>query len=323
MDRSSHHYSCNTSKDYWQKRYRKLTGNRSLPRDTTPLRYPGGKGSLKYFLANTLIDNGIDGGELIEPFCGGSGASIPQLVSGLISRLHLNDANPAVAAFWECVFFDTDALVNLIRHNRVTVNQWHRHREVIMNQQEASRLELGFAAFFMNRCNRSGLLTSGPIGGFQQLGRYKIDCRFNKDDLISRIEKLGALGDRVTISCDDACDYLSGLPEARLRQSLVFIDPPYVNQGSNLYKGFSFDTADHRRLADFVKPHQWHWLITYDDHPLIHQLYAERAKGVVEFSYQMQQAKFGRELFVASSHCRIPFPPQEQASVLQPAAAAR
>lgn len=308
MNRADHHYACNTARDYWHSKYKSLTGRRNLPRDCTPLRYPGGKGSLKYFLANTLLENELDGGTLIEPFCGGASGSLPLLVTGHINHLHLNDANPAIAAFWHSVFFDTHALASLIKYTPVNMQHWHRCRDAIDHPEDASTLELGFAAFFMNRCNRSGLLTSGPIGGYQQKGNYKLDCRYNKTNLIARIERLGNLADHATVSCKDACDFLSGLGEKKLRQSLIFIDPPYVRQGYNLYKQFSFKPEDHQRLAEFIKPKDWHWLITYDDHPLIHSLYAERAKGVVELSYQMQQAKFGREIFVASSHCRIPFP---------------
>ena len=309
MSRATHHYACDTARDYWHTKYQSLTGRRYLPRDCTPLRYPGGKGSLKYFLANTLLDNELDGGTLIEPFCGGAGASLPLLIAGHVNRLHLNDVNPAVAAFWHSVFFDTYALISLIKYTPVTMQQWHRCREAIEHPEDASTLELGFATFFMNRCNRSGLLTSGPIGGYQQLGNYKLDCRYNKADLIARIERLGRLANHVTVSCKDACDFLSGLGEEELLQSLIFIDPPYVRQGHNLYKRFSFEPEDHQRLAEFIKPRNWYWLITYDDHPLIHSLYAERTQGVVELSYQMQQAKFGRELFVASAHCRVSFPP--------------
>jgi len=308
MTKATQDYDHKTVRDYWIARYRSLTNRRHLPRDCSPLRYPGGKGSLKYFLANTLFENRFEGATLIEPFCGGAGASLPLLIAGHIRSLHLNDSNPAVAAFWHSVFFDTYALASLVKYTPVTMRQWHRCREVIDHHREASTLELGFAAFFMNRCNRSGLLTSGPIGGYQQTGKYKLDCRYNKENLISRILSLGTLARKVTVSCDDACSFLSNFDDNILNQSLIFLDPPYVKQGHNLYKKYSFEPADHERLANFIKPKPWHWLITYDDHPLIHRLYAERARDVVELSYQMQQAKFGRELFVASAHCRISLP---------------
>ena len=308
MARRTTIYDCRLSKEFWRNTYLKVSGGKALPRDLTPLRYPGGKGALKYFLANTVYHNGLFGKTFVEPFCGGAGASLPLLEDGVIANLHLNDANPAVAAFWESVFFDTDALISLIGTTPVTIDQWYRWREVMMTPDESSRLELGFATFFMNRCNRSGLLFGGPIGGLEQMGNYKIDCRFNRVNLIGRIRTLAKHRNKVTVSNLDACEFLKSLGNDVCSDSLIFIDPPYVSQGKNLYKTFSFGESEHERLAKYIKPKKWRWLITYDDHPVVHRLYAERARGVIEFSYQMQQAKLGRELLVASSYCRIPFP---------------
>lgn len=310
MNRRDSSFACNSAKDFWKLSFQKAFRREKLPRDLTPLRYPGGKGSLKYFLANIVHANGKTEGTLIEPFCGGAGASIPLLDAGIISRLYLNDANPAIAAFWDSVFNDTYAFISLIVSTPITIDQWHRWKEVINCPEEASTLELGFAAFFMNRCNRSGLLSGGPIGGLKQTGNYKIDCRFNRSALIERVETIGRHRDKVVVSCEDACDLLSGLDESVASDALIFLDPPYVVQGGNLYKGNVFDEAKHRQLAEFIKCQAWRWVITYDDHPLIHSLYAERTMGVLELSYLMQQAKIGRELLVASSLCRIPLPPQ-------------
>lgn len=281
---------------------------KKLPRDTTPLRYPGGKGSLKYFLANVVDVNGLRGQSIVEPFCGGAGASIPLLLTGIVSKLYLNDANPAVAAFWKILIEDTEALINLVRHTPVTVEQWRWWKEVLSHPVDASDLELGFAAFFMNRCNRSGLLAGGPIGGLDQSGDYKIDCRFNREELVSRIQEIALHREKIVVNNTDACGYLRSLAPDVTDNSLIFIDPPYVVQGRNLYKGTVFDEPKHRELADYIKLKDWRWLITYDDHPLIHQLYAERTRGVFELSYLMQQAKIGRELLVASTHCRVPLP---------------
>lgn len=308
MSRREQSYGCKEAKEYWKSAYEKSFERKGLPRDLTPLRYPGGKGSLKYFLANILAFNDLQGKTLIEPFCGGAGASIPLLVTGAIERLYLNDADPAIAAFWHSLFFDTSAFVNLVNSVPVTVEEWYRWREVLQCRDSSSQLELGFAAFYMNRCNHSGLLNGGPIGGFDQTGNYKIDCRFNRKVLINRIETIASFRDRVFISDLDACVLLSTVPSHHMDEALIFIDPPYVVQGKNLYKGTVFDEVKHRELADYIKPKDWRWVITYDDHPLIHNLYAERTLGVLELSYIMQQAKIGRELLVASSHCRIPLP---------------
>jgi hypothetical protein len=40
-----------------------------------------------------------------------------------------------------------------------------------MAQEEHDDLEVGFATFFLNRTNRSGILNGGIIGGRDQVGR--------------------------------------------------------------------------------------------------------------------------------------------------------
>lgn len=305
-------FACDMAKEYWKRRFKKHTGLDALPRDLTPLRYPGGKGSLKYFLANIIIDNNLYGKGLVEPFCGGGGASIPLLVSGVVGKLYINDASPAIYSFWKSVFFDTDNFIRLIESCKVDVENWRLHKEVVKRPFEHTDLELGFSTFFLNRCNRSGLLFSGPIGGMGQAGKYKIDCRFNKKNLISRVEKISSYRDRVCVSGNDACEYMNGLSSRVVNNSLIFMDPPYVGQGGNLYKEHSFDEEGHERLSNYIKPKLWKWVITYDDNELIHKLYAERALGVIEISYLMQSLKMGRELLIAAMHCKIPFPGNEK-----------
>ncbi|MAP34775.1 MAG: DNA methyltransferase [Halomonas sp.] len=304
-------FGCDMAKNYWKKRFKKLTGVQVLKRDLTPLRYPGGKGSLKYFLANILVDNDLYGKTLVEPFCGGAGASIPLLAAGMIDHLYLNDKSPAIFNFWKNVFFNTDEFLSLIQKCDISLKEWGHQKNIASKPNGYSSVEVGFSTFFLNRCNRSGLLSAGPIGGMDQSGRYKIDCRFNKENLIDRIEQIASFRDKVSVSGHDASKFLETLNNETLSNSLIFIDPPYVVQGENLYKDCSFDERDHERFAQYIKQKAWKWVITYDDHPLIHALYAERAVGVIELSYLMQSAKVGRELLVASTHCRIPFPKED------------
>lgn len=299
---------CDELKKFWLKRFLARGIGKSLPRDCSPLRYPGGKGSLKYFLADAVFENFREHKTLIEPFCGGAGASIPLLVSGIVSELRLNDMNPAIANFWQSSIFDTDNFINLLLSTQVNIKTWQHYKSAIQKPESISTLEHGFAAFFLNRTNRSGLLIGGPIGGIKQNGKYKLDCRFNKEKLANRIKRIARYRDKIKISNLDAVEFLRRTPESALNDALVFLDPPYVKHGYNIYRKYSFSLQDHRKLAEYVKNKQWPWIITYDDETLIHDLYSERAKGVIEYSYYMQQAKIGRELILSSSTCRLSLP---------------
>lgn len=300
--------------EVWKRRFMSRGLGKILPRDVSPLRFPGGKASLKYFLADVVCDNNLQDKTLVEPFCGGCGATLPLLIGKVVSVLRINDANPAIAAFWHAVFYDTDNFLQLLYETPVDLETWMAFKTDLKNPQALSKLELGFRAFYLNRTNRSGLINGGPIGGRSQSGKYKINCRFNKVDLISRIERLSSFRGQVEVSNTDAIDLLQQLGARKLRNALVFLDPPYVRQGYNIYRKYCFREEDHRRLANYLKQKKWRWLLTYDDCELIHSLYSERKHGVLEYSYYMQTAKIGRELILASSVCRIPHPPSENMS---------
>jgi D12 class N6 adenine-specific DNA methyltransferase len=69
-------------------------------RSRSPLRYPGSKARFARFIAQALRLNGLRNQVLVEPFCGGASMSIALLEAGVVSEIALNDADPAIAAFW-------------------------------------------------------------------------------------------------------------------------------------------------------------------------------------------------------------------------------
>jgi DNA adenine methylase len=66
----------------------------------SPLRYPGGKAKLFPFVKSLIAGNGLLGGEYVEPYAGGAGIGIELLAKGYVSRLHINDINRPLVAFW-------------------------------------------------------------------------------------------------------------------------------------------------------------------------------------------------------------------------------
>ncbi len=63
--------------------------------------------------------------------------------------------------------------------------------------------------FFLNRTNISGVIKGGIIGGYKQLGKYKIDARFNKSDLIDRIHKIASFKHRIVVSNLDGLAFIN------------------------------------------------------------------------------------------------------------------
>ena len=148
-----------------------------MPITDTPLRYPGGKTQMTPLVLDIVHTNGLAQGFYCEPFAGGAGIACRLLVSGAVSEVSINDIDRAIYAFWYSVLNEPDQLCELIERTPVTMNEWRRQRAVYLRQEEADIADLGFATFFLNRTNRSGIINGGVIGGEKQTGEWGIDAR--------------------------------------------------------------------------------------------------------------------------------------------------
>lgn len=249
----------------------------------TPLRYPGGKGRLGAWLAEVIKLNRLQNGTYIEPYAGGAGAAVFLLSNNYIDRIVINDADPVIYAFWKAVLHDTERLINLIQNTPVTMETWHTQRSIVDSGDTADLTALGFATFFLNRTNRSGIIKGGVIGGKDQTGPYKIDARYKTEDLILRMRRLETLKDRISLFNLDAMDLLEARDVGRNNNSLTYLDPPYYQKGSQLYRNH-YKPEDHKHIAEKVQAMDTPWLVTYDNCEPIRNLYQE--SNCVEFSLQ-------------------------------------
>ncbi len=274
----------------------------------SPLRYPGGKAVLSDFLAATIEANGMEDCTYVEPFAGGAGAAINLLLAGSVSRIVLNDADRSVWSFWRAILDHTEEFVRLIHDTPVTVDEWRRQRG-IYQAQGAGVVPLGFEAFFLNRCNRSGILTNGSvIGGLDQTGKWKIDARYYKAALIRRIEGIAARRNRILVHRLDAIEFLRGHIVSKRERSrfFIYLDPPYFVKGSRLYLNY-YDPEDHARLAGFLRRlRNVRWLVTYDNVPEIHALYAWRPATNFSLHYSAATSREGSEIVIPSEGLALP-----------------
>ncbi len=272
----------------------------------SPLRYPGGKSSMLDLTSAILRLNGLERSHYAEPYAGGCGLALSLLYGGHVADIHINDIDPSIWAFWYCVLHETDALIALIEKTPVTIKQWLKQREIHRRQDSTDWLALGFSAFFLNRTNRSGIIkAAGVIGGMSQKGNYKIDCRFNREDLARRIMRVRKYRDRIHLSNVDGLRFLNRCEKHLPVDSLLFIDPPYYKNGSSLYTNF-YTPQDHARLACRVTESDRHWLVTYDDEPEVRNLYRSRRQYCFDISYSLHEKRIGTELLIASKGLRIP-----------------
>lgn len=262
----------------------------STGRFITPLRYPGGKGRLGPWLGQVIESNGLKGGWYVEPYAGGAGAALYLLKQEFVDQIVINDADPVICAFWTAITEHTDAFIDKILSTPVTIENRFEQLQVIAQPQESSILDIGFAAFFLNRTNRSGILAGGVIGGKLQNGEYKLTARFNKDDLISRIKAIGQLSNRIMVTGMDAMDLLASCSPGFPTNTLVYLDPPYYVKGSQLYRNY-YDSGDHAAIANYLKTAEYPLLVTYDDCPEINALYRGMKSTTFSLHYSTHTAR--------------------------------
>lgn len=273
----------------------------------TPLRYPGGKARLRPYVAALIVQNGLSDGHYAEPFCGGAAVALELLMSYVVSHIHLNDLDPVVYAFWHSVVHETDAFCDLVESTPCTMDTWHEQRAINRAGKLKDKLALGFSTFFMNRTNRSGILAAGVIGGKNQDGPYKLNARYNKDDLIRRIRAVGRMRSRISVYRHEATTFLTKLQPKLPEKSLIYLDPPYVEKGPGLYLN-AFDENDHRALATYVRQElQVPWMVSYDAHPLVRECYGRREHAEMNLSYSaFGNARGGQELVYFSKGLKPP-----------------
>lgn len=273
---------------------------------TSPLRYPGGKGMLANFAKLVMSLNNLLDGHYVEIYAGGASVAWALLFEEYVRHVHVNDLSKPLYSFWKSVLDYTDELCRLIQDTPVTVEEWHRQKNVQRRPRDHSNLELGFSTFFLNRTNRSGILKGGVIGGKGQSGKWRVDARFNKEDLIARIQRIARYSNRINIYNSDAAEFIrSHLPNLPKR-SLVYLDPPYYVKGEELYENH-YIHDDHVKIAKLVASRiKQPWIVSYDNTPEIIKIYKGFRNIKYDIFYSAQDRYAGSEIMFFSKSLLIP-----------------
>lgn len=277
----------------------------SSKRFSTPLRYPGGKGKFAHFVKQIFETNDLLDGHYAEPYAGGAGVALELLFHEYASNIHINDYDPAVHAFWVSAVGDTDELCRLIADTDVNMDNWHKYKAIMDHSGEASTLDLAMATFFLNRTNRSGILKAGVIGGKSQLGKWKLDVRFNKQDLIRRIDLIGRYKNRIKVYNLDATDFLATIIPQLPQKSLTYLDPPYYVKGSGLYRNF-YNHDNHVEIAGALRHVDRPWIVSYDNVPEIKEIYSQYRQDEYFLSYTAQEKRKGSEVMIYGPMIKTP-----------------
>lgn len=243
-----------------------------------PVRYPGGKGSKSIVdrVLSLYPDGYLDGRTWIEPFCGGCGLGLSLLARGSIGRAEFSDSDPRICAMWHEIAYDSDSICARILDAVVDMRLFEWARETA-NDPDASVGDMGYATYVLNRCCHSGYIDGGVMGGKAQTGKYKVDCRFNKPNIIKRIRRVAELADAGLASFGrpaDALDIMSSIPDTHEPDGVfVYADPPYVQMGAACYR----QGVDHAELAETLlslSDAGFGWLLSYDDCAEVRRMYS-------------------------------------------------
>jgi len=268
----------------------------------SPLRYPGGKNKLSKFISQVCIKNDIKG-EYIEPYAGGAAVALFLLMEGYVSSITINDFDRSIFALWYSILNYTDDFCRLIKKTKINIKNWKKFKSIQKNKQKASLLELGFSTFFLNRTNISGIIEGGVIGGIKQKGNYKIDCRFNKENLITRIKDIAQYKDQINVYNLDAIDLIKKLKKkSKNSQTIFYFDPPYYVKGESLYFNH-YKHDDHEKVCNMIKKiKNAKWIVSYDDTDEIKKLYSCFRRIEYSLTYTANKSKKGKEVLFLSDN---------------------
>lgn len=261
------------------------------------LRYPGGKVSLYPRLREIVRNNKLNG-TYVEPYAGGAGAALALLITGQVDRIVINDLDPAIYAVWKAVTTSPDDFAELIRRTDLSIGEWKKQKQIYKEADRSDILGLGFATFYLNRANRSGVLNAGPIGGMQQTGNYKIDARFNKRELLERLRLIALYRNQIVASNLDGRTVIEQYSDKP--NTFIYADPPYFHKAGSLYMNY-FTQDDHVRLAECLNGRaNAHWVLTYDSLPDVASLYSERRRELFSLNYSAHRIEKATEVMVFS-----------------------
>ena len=216
----------------------------------SPLIYPGGKGKLEPLMELLIEQTGHIGGIYIEPFAGGAGIALELLEKNVVNEIVINDLDKGIYSFWKAILSETDRFINDIRTIPLTIAEWNRQRAILADNRRYS-YELGFATFYLNRTNRSGIIKGGVIGGVEQDGNWKMDARFNRNELVERILKIARRKRDIHIYNKDVNSFVQNYLPRYEEDAFVYFDPQYFVKGRQLYLNF-FSYDDHVRIERMI-----------------------------------------------------------------------
>ena len=274
-------------------------------RQLSPLRYPGGKAKFYNNIIKIFNDNNIEKPIYCEAFAGGAGLALLLLKNNIVDKLILNDIDKSIYCFWKSIldfnkeFCEMINSVNIDLVEREIQKKIQKDKDILDLTKKSNILKLGFSTFFLNRVNRSGIIRAGVIGGIEQNGNYKMDCRFNKNNLIERIKEINKYKKKIEFYNLDAIDFLKKIENKK--KIFIFFDPPYFQKGKDLYTNF-YMIEDHINLAKHISNLKQDWITTYDNTEEIKEIYSEFQIKEFDILYSLEKKRKAKEILICKKN---------------------
>lgn len=269
----------------------------------SPLRYPGGKNRLAQFIASVCTENSING-HYIEPYAGGASVALYLLIQNCVEQITINDYDRSIYAFWYAALYETERFCKQMQDEEITIENWQKYKDIQRNKDKADVFDLGFSTFFLNRTNHSGIIDGGIIGGLEQKGTYKIDCRFNKQGLIERIRLIASQKHRINLYNQDALDLIKFTQKKADKNTIYYFDPPYLLKGPSLYLNH-YKLENHREVAEEIKKiKRAKWIVSYDDSKEIEQIYNGCDSQEYTLLHTAREIRRGKEVLFFSNNLK-------------------
>ena len=106
-------------------------------KNTTLLRYPGGKSKMTLFIKELLTKNKMtENVTYVEPFAGGAGIALNLLIDEDVKNVIINDKDISVYAFWWALLNETNKFIEKILQINVDMEEWYKQREIQKNKEK-------------------------------------------------------------------------------------------------------------------------------------------------------------------------------------------
>lgn len=267
-----------------------------MAQTVSPLRYPGGKSQFYKNLLKIIESNNLLNCIYVEPFCGGVGIGLKLLLENKVESIIINDLDRSIYAFWYTILNYTEEFCKKINETKITIEEYKLQKAIQKEKNKVNLFDLGFSTFFLNRTNRSGIISAGPIGGFLQNGKWKLDCRFNKNKLITKIKKIANFKEKILLFNLDTIELINNFAWDYQKKYFIFFDPPYYKKGKELYTNF-YNHNDHLQLLSIIKImlKSFAWIVTYDECNEILNLYKNINFIKISLNYSIEKKRKASE----------------------------